>query len=141
MVAGAESTHSPGKTQKYFYLLPTTASIIVAIGTEAPSISNKRILESDLTKILDELRPHSDKWLDIGDALGFKTYELANIQATPTLLAGAPYMYLRELLSQWVNWLLVTPEAAGTSPLGACLGGQWKKQDWKPWYTYYHSNS
>ena len=104
MVAGAESTHSPGKTQKYFYLLPTTASIIVAIGTEAPSISNKRILESDLTKILDELRPHSDKWLDIGDALGFKTYELANIQATPTLLAGAPYMYLRELLSQWVNW-------------------------------------
>ena len=79
-------------------------ALLLLLSTEAPSISNQRILESDMPKILDKLRPHSDKWLDIGDALGFKTYELANIQATPTLLASAPYMYLRELLSQWVNW-------------------------------------
>ena len=47
----------------------------------------------------------SYKWNEIGLGLGFTQPELShNIASKPLLQAGAPTSYLRELLSQWVQW-------------------------------------
>ena len=47
----------------------------------------------------------ASKWRDIGAALGFREGELNNIQSDPGLLMHSPpKSYLREILSQWLQW-------------------------------------
>ena len=58
----------------------------------------------DLTKITEYVKPHSHKWKEIGQGLGFTADELSNIEARLTLLFGAPYSYLSAMLSDWWHW-------------------------------------
>ena len=37
-------------------------------------------------------------------ALGFKKYEIQNIQAKPLLLTNAPRSYLSNMLESWSHW-------------------------------------
>ena len=48
---------------------------------------------------------HAAKWRDIGRELGFKQGEMDHIQSNPMLLTQSPpQSYLREMLSQWLQW-------------------------------------
>ena len=46
----------------------------------------------------------ANKWKEFGLALGFTNSELDEIKNTPTLMAGGPEAYFRELLSRWLDW-------------------------------------
>ena len=58
----------------------------------------------DLSKITEYVKPHSHKWKEIGQGLGFTADELSNIEARLTLLIGAPYSYPIAMLSDWWHW-------------------------------------
>ena len=66
--------------------------------------STTRLTERDLPKILKVLASYSNKWSDIGLGLGFTSAHLSTIQATPALFHNAPSSYLREMLTQWLQW-------------------------------------
>ena len=53
---------------------------------------------------MDLLHNFSDKWNEIGLILGFTQPELNQIKNNPSLFMSAPASFLRELLSQWVQW-------------------------------------
>ena len=73
---------------------------------DSPSADHdrKRLAESDLPALLDKLNSHASKWRDIGIRLGFLKGELDNIEARPLLLNSAPESWLREMLSEWLQW-------------------------------------
>jgi hypothetical protein len=50
------------------------------------------------------LAPYASKWRDIGRELGFIEGEMNNIESRPGLFGQAPESYLREMLSQWLQW-------------------------------------
>ena len=58
----------------------------------------------DLPKILEVLHSYSHKWSEIGLRLGFIDPQLSTIQAAPSLFHNAPSSYLREMLTQWLQW-------------------------------------
>ena len=60
--------------------------------------------DQDFPIIREKLRPHSTKWKDIGEDLGFTPSELDTIEAAPSLLHDAPWSYLRAMLSKWLQW-------------------------------------
>ena len=66
--------------------------------------NEKRLAESDLPRLLSKLSNHAYKWKDIGIHLGFQEGELKNIEAKPLLLHSAPKSWLREMLSEWLQW-------------------------------------
>jgi hypothetical protein len=67
--------------------------------------SETRLRDSDHSDIYTKLAPHAAKWRDIGKGLGFKEGEMDNIQSHPMLLIQSPpKSYLREILSQWLQW-------------------------------------
>ena len=63
-----------------------------------------RLSERDLSKVLKVLDSYSHKWSEIGLVLGFTNSQLSTIQATPSLFSNAPSSYLREMLTQWLQW-------------------------------------
>ena len=51
------------------------------------------------------VREYASQWRDIGAALGFSQGEMNTIQANPLLmLQTPPKSWLRELLTQWMQW-------------------------------------
>jgi hypothetical protein len=61
--------------------------------------------DGDYSSIYVKLAPHAAKWRDIGKELGFKEGEMNNIQSNLVLLTQTPpKSYLREMLSQWLQW-------------------------------------
>lgn len=54
--------------------------------------------------IYDVLVKHVSEWEDIGKCLGFTEGELKNIKHQPMLIMSAPKSFLREMLSQWLQW-------------------------------------
>ena len=66
--------------------------------------ASTKLSARDLTKITEYVKPHSHKWKEIGQGLGFTADELSNIEARLTLLIGAPYSYLSAMLSDWCHW-------------------------------------
>ena len=65
---------------------------------------DSRLTDRDHGSIYDKLKLHAPKWMDIGSALGFSQVELSNIEARPLLLTTAPGSWLREMLSEWLQW-------------------------------------
>jgi hypothetical protein len=64
-----------------------------------------RLRVSDHADVYHKLKPHAAKWVDIGDALGFTEGEINIIQSNPVLMTqSAPKSFLREMLSQWLQW-------------------------------------
>lgn len=48
---------------------------------------------------------HAAYWRDIGKELGFKEGEMNNVQSNQMLLMQSPpKSYLREMLTQWLQW-------------------------------------
>ena len=60
--------------------------------------------ERDFGKIVEKLSPYSHKWRRFGERLGFTPDELSTIEATPTLIPGAPASYLSTMVSGWLQW-------------------------------------
>ena len=61
--------------------------------------------DDDHSYIYDKLKDKATRWRDIGKELGFKEGEMDNIQSNPVLLMqSAPKSYLREILTQWLQW-------------------------------------
>ena len=61
--------------------------------------------DGDHTSIYNKLEDKAAKWRDIGKQLGFREGEMDNIQSNPVLSTqGPPKSYLREMLSQWLQW-------------------------------------
>ena len=60
--------------------------------------------ENHLNVLKRVLHSHSPKWREIGGELGFADPELNLISHAPLLLTTAPFSYLAQLLSQWVQW-------------------------------------
>ena len=58
----------------------------------------------EVGRAYDLLQRYSHKWKMIGQGLGFTADELSLIEATPTLLVGAPRTYLMAMLSSWQQW-------------------------------------
>ena len=73
---------------------------------EATPIAEKesQISESHLPRLLSKLNNHACKWRDIGTHLGFLQRELDNIQGKPALFNDGPKSWLREMLTQWLQW-------------------------------------
>jgi hypothetical protein len=68
-------------------------------------IDGTRLCDNNHSWIYEKLEDRAAKWRDIGRAIGFKQGEMDNIQSDPMLLTqSAPKSYLRELLSQWLQW-------------------------------------
>ena len=84
--------------------MDVTNNLHVVFCLDAAS-SSTRLSARDLTKITEYVKPHSHKWKEIGQGLGFTADELSNIEARLTLLFGAPYSYLSAMLSDWWHWV------------------------------------
>ena len=63
-------------------------------------MSGRKLLEQDIGILYEQLRSHSTKWESIGVGLRFTASEIFVIKAAP----GAPYSYLRAMLSIWQQW-------------------------------------
>ena len=60
---------------------------------------------ADYNSTYTRLEPYAAKWRDIGRELGFKMEEMDNIQSNLVLLTQSPpKSFLREMLSQWLQW-------------------------------------
>ena len=68
------------------------------------SFPDPRLSQSDLNEIVSLLKECSYKWREIGASLGFRSEELNSISERPSLYFSSPDSYLRELLSQWLDW-------------------------------------
>ncbi len=62
-----------------------------------------RLTEEDLPHLMNVLEPVASKWDSICLQLGVPQSTLSNIQAKPTLLAGAPQTFLRSGLYEWMR--------------------------------------
>ena len=70
-----------------------------------PSMAAEQLLtEKDVVKLMKLIHNFSDKWNEIGLELGFTPPELNQVKHNPSLFTSAPASFLRELLSQWVQW-------------------------------------
>ena len=54
--------------------------------------------------LYEQLSLHATKWREIGTHLGFHQEELDTIESKPLLLREAPKSWLREMLSEWLEW-------------------------------------
>ena len=68
------------------------------------SVGRHPLSDRDLSDIYSQLETHADRWWDIGNALGFLARELSVIENTPALFMQAPKSFLREMLTQWLQW-------------------------------------
>ena len=60
--------------------------------------------DKDHADIYNKLNRHAAKWRDIGGALGFTEGEMDNITGRLFMMQLAPNSWLRELLTQWLQW-------------------------------------
>ena len=68
-------------------------------------IVETRLSANDYAAIYYKLESYAARWRDIGTALGFSEGEMNNIQTNPMLLTqSAPKSFLREMLTQWLEW-------------------------------------
>ena len=75
------------------------------ISTASTVVSEQVLTDRDVGTLLNLIHNFSDKWDRIGLGLGFLQPELNQIVNNPLLfMLGAPASFLRELLSQWVQW-------------------------------------
>ena len=65
------------------------------------------LTEGDVVALLNLVHNFSDKWHEIGLELGFAPSELNQISSNPSLFMATPASFLIQLLSQWVQWLIV----------------------------------
>ena len=64
-----------------------------------------RLGDDDHSSIYSKLKDKAANWRDIGKELGFKEGEMNNIQSNLVLLTQSPpNSFLREMLSQWLQW-------------------------------------
>ena len=63
-----------------------------------------KLTEKELSTLVKLIHTFSSKWDMIGTDLGFAPSEIEHIRSMPLLLATAPASWLKELLSQWVQW-------------------------------------
>ena len=77
---------------------------LFAVLSADPEPEEQILTEKDLNVLMNLMHNYSDKWQDIGLALGFALSELNVIGNTPSLFATAPVSYLRQLLYQWMQW-------------------------------------
>ena len=54
--------------------------------------------------LLNCMSEHASKWAEIGICLRFHNNELSNIAAKPILYLEGPKGFLREMLSEWLEW-------------------------------------
>ena len=106
--------------------------MICTVGTS----TSQRFCERDHAIIFDKLKSHAHMWREIGHALGFSEEEMKIIENKPALYQQAPTSYLRELLSQWLQWAPgdyrcseghATKESLYAALLQANLGGLARK--------------
>ena len=71
---------------------------------ESNGATSVTLSEKDIINLMRLLQSYSYKWNPIGLSPGFTQHELNTISGMLKLLTGAPVSYLRELLSQWVQW-------------------------------------
>ena len=68
-------------------------------------IDGGRLGDDDHSSIYSKLKDKAANWRDIGKELGFKQGEMDNIQSNLVLLTQSPpNSFLREMLSQWLQW-------------------------------------
>ena len=67
-------------------------------------MNEQTLHKEDVDKLMSLLHNVSDSWYDIGLGLGFAPSELISIRGNQSMLMSAPASYLKELLSQWVQW-------------------------------------
>ena len=72
--------------------------------TSLPVATSDRLSSRNLPSLLHQLSEIVTRWRDIGSHLGFTEGELNTIQASPLLLSDGPRGWLREILSQWLEW-------------------------------------
>lgn len=65
---------------------------------------DKKLSETDITKLFKMIHKSSSKWRSIGIELEFDHSELEIIEHTPSLLTTAPQSFLNEVLNKWVQW-------------------------------------
>ena len=65
-----------------------------------------RLYDNNHTSIYNKLVDQATQWRTIGIHLGFKEYELDNIQSDPKLFIepSPTNSYLRVMLSKWLQW-------------------------------------
>ena len=63
-----------------------------------------RLINKNLPIIVRRLKVHAAKWRVIGLHLGYLSGELDNIEATPSLMLGAPLTWLTAMLERWIQW-------------------------------------
>ena len=63
-----------------------------------------KLSEFHLPELLSKLNNHASRWRDIGMYLGFHRGELDNIEGKPSLHSSGPKGWLREMLSDWLEW-------------------------------------
>ena len=100
--------------------------------SDRPQSDRSRLGDNDHTWIYEKLEVRAAKWRDIGRAIGFKQGEMDNIESSPMLLTQSPpQSWLREMLSQWLEWApgdrrgstsFATKESLRTALLNANLG-------------------
>ena len=61
-----------------------------------------RLADIHMSSLLQQLSVHAMKWREIGTYLGFRPGELDNICGHSLLIS--PTDWLREMLSQWLQW-------------------------------------
>ena len=64
----------------------------------------KVVTEKELVTLLELIHTFSSQWDIIGMVLGFAPSELDKIKNMSSLFKSAPTGWLKELLSQWVQW-------------------------------------
>ena len=80
---------------EHYHILTSSA---IPVSGEASKLGDE-----DLTWMCETLGSYSDKWRDIAQGLCFTDQELHNIEGTSLLLSGAPFSYLRAMLSSWLQ--------------------------------------
>ena len=69
-----------------------------------PCVAQRTLVEPHHYGILcQQLRPCAAKWGEIAQGLRFHAGEIANIQADPMKLIGAPVSYMDAVLSVWME--------------------------------------
>ena len=58
----------------------------------------------DLYILTSIMKPAAPQWQAIGGALGFLYSDLTIIQQSPLLIPEGSTGYMRQMLSQWLNW-------------------------------------
>ena len=79
-------------------------SSITVSNVATDSALDVKLTEKYIATLLELIHTFSSKWDEIGTMLEFAPSEIENIRNMPLLVAKAPKSWLKELLSQWVQW-------------------------------------